>query len=197
MREFLEGGADIRRGLGRGPQLAEDHTRAQGLQKAIRFDLSARLEFGLTIFGELLAEGQGDGGNSEEHGRCADDLPRQDPRHGGQPGEAGEFLDQDEYAGRVRIATQDHVDKVTRHKRRATRGRRGRRGAAYRWWGSRRGDSYGVSVTARARPLDRARPLNRARPPNREVAARLRQNAVTRPDAARVLPTLTGTVKTA
>ena len=57
MREFLEGGAYIRRGLGRGPELAEDHPRPQGLQKSICLHLRARLEFGLPIFGELLAEG--------------------------------------------------------------------------------------------------------------------------------------------
>ena len=79
MREFLERGADIWRGLGRGPQLAEDHPRAQRLQKAIRPHLRLRLELGLPVFGKLLAEGQGDGGNREEHGRCADDLPGQDP----------------------------------------------------------------------------------------------------------------------
>ena len=39
-----------------------------------------------------------------------DDLPGQNPRHGSQPGEAGEILDQDEYAGRVRIATEDQIE---------------------------------------------------------------------------------------
>jgi len=110
VREFLEGGADVRGGLGGCPEFAKDHPRPQGLQKAIGFHLSARLELSLTVFGELLAESQGDGGNREEHGRCANDLPRQNPGHGGQPGKAGELGDQDKDAGRIGIATKDQVE---------------------------------------------------------------------------------------
>lgn len=91
------------------PELAEDHAGAQGLQETIRLHFRAGLELGLTIACELLAEGQGDGGNREENGRGTDDLPGQNPRHGRQPRETREFFDQDEDAGRVRIAAQDQV----------------------------------------------------------------------------------------
>jgi hypothetical protein len=55
--------------------MAKNHSRAQGLQEAIRLRLSARLELGLAVFRELLEEGQGDGGNRKEHGQRANDLP--------------------------------------------------------------------------------------------------------------------------
>ena len=94
------------------------------------FHLSARLEFGLAVFCELLAEGQGDGGNREEHGRCADDLPGQDPGHGSQPGKAGKLGDQDKDAGYIRITPQDQVEneapsnEADKQARRKTKGKK-------------------------------------------------------------------------
>jgi len=113
VREFLEGGADVRGGLGGCPEFAKDHACAQGLQEAIRLHLRARLELSLTVFGELLAEGQGDGRNREERGRRTNNLPGQDPGHGGQPGKTWELGDQDKDSSRIRIAAKDQVENET------------------------------------------------------------------------------------
>ena len=64
----------------------------------------------MAVFGKLLAEGEGDSTNCEERGRRTDDLPGQDPWHGGQPGKAWKLGDQDKDAGRIGVAAKDQVE---------------------------------------------------------------------------------------